>query len=123
MGLLLVLMQVLSYRTIIRDMQIEIYGLFIAVIFLGIGLWIGLQGSRKPRSEKSNKSKQKQIGLSDRELDVLHLMSQGLTNQQIADRLYVSQNTVKTHTSNIYSKLTVERRTQAIQKARELNII
>ena len=62
-------------------------------------------------------------GLTPRELEVLQLIAQGLSNQEIADRLFLSLNTVKTHTSNVFSKLDVQRRTQAIQKAKELGLL
>ena len=63
------------------------------------------------------------LGISNRELDVLDLMAKGLTNEEIGDQLYISLNTVKTHTSNIFVKLEVKRRTQAVEKAKRLNII
>lgn len=68
------------------------------------------------------KEKQK-LGLSSREMEVLQLMAQGLSNQEIADKLFLSVPTVKTHSSNLFFKLDVKRRTQAIEKARQLKII
>jgi ATP/maltotriose-dependent transcriptional regulator MalT len=64
-----------------------------------------------------------QTGISKREYEVLELMAQGLSNQEIAEKLFVSLNTVKTHTSNLFVKLDAKRRTQAIQKAKELGLI
>ena len=123
MGILLVLLQAISYRTMIRDITLEIYGVIIAVFFLALGLWFGSRGIRKKNQKNLSKKNPQEFGLSNREVDVLLLMVEGLTNQEIADRLYVSLNTVKTHSSNIYLKLQVERRTQAIRKARELGLV
>lgn len=122
MALLLLVMETINYKALLRQMDIRIYGLVIALVFLGIGLLFGYTGFRNFKKEEEGIGEGSH-GLSPREFDVLLLMSQGLTNQEIADRLYVSLNTVKTHTSNIYSKLDVQRRTQAIDKARKLNLI
>ena len=121
MGLLILLLEIVNYRTLIRDMDFRIYGALIAVIFLGIGLTLGYTGYQ--RFGKPKISLGGTTSLSQREMDVLRLMSEGLTNKEIANRLYVSLNTIKTHTSNIYAKLDVERRTQAIIKARQMNLI
>ncbi len=122
MGLLFIILQAVNYRTVIRDVSMELYGVVIALIFLSLGLWFGLKMSQKSKIHFNESKASNLHDLSERELDVIKLMALGLTNQEIADRLYISLNTIKTHTSNIYSKLNVERRTQAIQKARELNI-
>jgi ATP/maltotriose-dependent transcriptional regulator MalT len=76
-----------------------------------------------PPSRQINQKEIEKLGISKRELDVLNLMAGGLSNEEIADKLFVSLNTVKTHSSNIYLKLDVKRRTQATEKARRLNII
>ena len=123
MGVLLVMLQAINYRTIIRDITVEIYGIIIAIFFLGIGLWFGSNGIGKKSRKETGKKGPEEFGLSSREMDVLQLMAQGLTNQEIANRLYVSLNTIKTHASNIYIKLGVERRTQAIHKAQELSLV
>ncbi|MDN5214024.1 response regulator transcription factor [Fulvivirgaceae bacterium BMA12] len=123
MGLLLIILQVVNYRAIIRDITIEIYSVIIAVFFLSIGLWFGRNGLRKKTGKNTRKKDPRDLGLSHREVDVLQLMAQGLTNKEIANRLYVSLNTIKTHTSNIYLKLDVERRAQAIRKAQDLDLV
>jgi DNA-binding NarL/FixJ family response regulator len=122
MGVLFLLLQAINYNTMIRDIKLEVYGALIALLFLGLGIWLGSMSFKKKKSGSSIKA-QKKFNLSSRELDVLNLMSEGLTNKEIANRLYVSHNTIKSHTSNIYSKLDVERRTQAIQKAIEFELI
>jgi len=73
--------------------------------------------------EDQAKARIEKLGLSDREREILDLISQGFSNQEIADSLYISIHTVKSHTANLYSKLNVSRRTQAVQKARDLKII
>lgn len=99
----------------------------IALLFTGVGVWAGhkLTGglSRDIREFKPNRKAIAYLGISDRELDVLEFMAEGLSNREIAERLYISINTVKTHVSSILSKLEADRRTQAIQKARSLKII
>ncbi|WP_420318641.1 response regulator transcription factor [Ekhidna sp.] len=120
MGLLMVLLEVIHYRTIIRDLRIEIYGAIIGVVFLVGGILLGANMYKKRTFQSFDPNK---LGLSKREIEVLDLMAQGYSNQEIADKLFVSLNTAKTHISNIYSKLNVKRRTQAIQKAREMALI
>lgn len=70
-----------------------------------------------------NETELQRLGISKREHEVLELIAKGLSNQEIADKLFVSLNTIKTHTSNLFLKLEVSRRTQAIQKAKELRLI
>ncbi len=123
MGGLLIFLQVVNYNTIIRDLRIEVFGVCVAIIFLGIGFWFGSRRIKNRKKSKKQVLQAKKYNLSARELDVLNLIVDGLTNKEIADRLYVSHNTIKTHTSNIYSKLNVSRRTKAIQKALEFQLI
>jgi len=97
----------------------------VGLIFLIAGVWIGIkqvQTSRQ-REMKRKTGNPSAFGLSEREMEVLVLLSQGLSNREVADKLFVSTNTIKTHISNIYSKLSAQRRTQAIQKAREYELI
>lgn len=116
----MILLQVIHYKTMVRDMQIELYGGIIGVLFLAFGIWLGTGAFRKKTNDKYDPFK---LGLSKREVEVLELLAQGYSNQEVADKLFVSLNTTKTHISNIYSKLNVKRRTQAIQKARDLALI
>ncbi len=115
----MVLLQIVSYRTIIQDIEVEVYGVIIGVLFLIFGIWLGTKSNRK----ENDKYDPEKLGLSKREVEVLELLAQGFSNQEIADKLFVSLNTAKTHISNIYTKLNVKRRTQAIQKAREIALI
>ena len=118
----------LEYRLIIRDLSIEFYIGAVALIFTGVGIWAGLKLTRKRVVMVGpefvlNENELQRLGISKREHEVLGLMAQGLSNQQIADKLFVSLNTVKTHSSNLFLKLEVNRRTQAVQKAKGLRLI
>ena len=119
-----------EYRYFVRDFSLEMYLAVVAILFLGLGTWSGyklLQGRKKENSFAQNveidKEKIKDFGISEREYEVLELLARGRSNNEIAEALFVSLNTVKTHISNLYSKMNVSRRTQAIQKARDLGII
>lgn len=118
----------IEYRFLVRDLTLEFYIGIVAIFFTALGIWVGLKFTRKkvvminPDFHFNDKEQTKR-NISKRELEVLELMAQGLANQEIADKLFVSLNTVKTHSSNLFSKLEVRRRTQAIQKAKELNLI
>lgn len=136
LALLLFLLKWLELRFIIFDHSLEIYIGCIAVIFTALGIWLALKLS-KPKTvvvEKEvyvtnnrdfvlNEKELDRLDLSKRELEVLQLMAQGLSNQEIAERLFVSLSTVKTHSTNLFEKLDVKRRTQAIEKAKRLSLI
>ena len=136
LAFLLFLLKWLELRFIIFDHSFEIYIGFIAVIFTALGIWLALKLS-KPKTvvvEKEvwvtnsrdfvlNEKERDRLDLSKRELEVLQLMAQGLSNQEIAERLYVSLSTIKTHSANLFEKLDVKRRTQAIEKAKRLSLI
>lgn len=138
LALLLFLLKWLELRFIIIDHAFEIYIGFIALIFTGLGIWLALKLSR-PKVETvviekevpversvnlvPNLKELEKLNLSKRELEVLQLMADGLSNQEIADRLFLSLNTIKTHSLRLFSKMDVERRTQAVDKAKKLNII
>jgi DNA-binding CsgD family transcriptional regulator len=135
LALLLFLLKWLEWRFVVLDHAIEIYSGAIALVFTGLGIWLALKLARpklttviveKEVPVRNGMVDQKQLarlGLSPRELEVLHLMAEGLSNQEIASRLFVSLNTIKTHSSKIFEKMDVRRRTQAIDKAKKLNII
>ncbi len=126
MGLLLTLLNALDYFHLIRVLSFEFYAAGVGLLFMILGIWAGikLSGSKKqPITSKVSIENGKKINLSDRELDVLVELNNGLSNQEIADKLFVSLNTVKTHISNLYLKLHAKRRTQALAKAKELRIV
>jgi len=136
LAVLLFFMRRLEYRYLIISNAQEIYTGFIALIFTGLGIWLALKLARPKKEtvivEKEvfisnepsiNPANATACNLSKRETEVLHHMGKGLSNAEIAAALFVSQNTIKTHSSKIFEKLEVKRRTQAVEKARQLNII
>lgn len=126
---LIFLLKQLQYRYLIRDLSIEFYMGLLAVVFTAVGIWAGLRLTRKKivtvpvANFQFDPSRLDKLGISKREYEVLELMAQGLSNQEIADKLFVSVNTVKTHSANLFLKLEVRRRTQAVQKGKELMLI
>lgn len=134
------LLKWMEYRFFISDHATEIYIGLIALLFTGLGIWAGWKlTQKKPEKEivyvekeilvpvngsiEPDPNKIRELGISEREMEVLKLVAEGLSNQEIADRLFVSPNTIKTHTSNLFLKLDVSRRTQAVQKAKSLGLI
>jgi NarL family two-component system response regulator LiaR len=138
LAVLLFLLKWLELRFIIFDHSFEIYIGFVALLFTGLGIWLALKLS-KPKIktliiEKEvyvtsngeftpNTALISQLELSKRELEILALMAQGFSNQEIAEKLFVSLSTVKTHNQNLFLKLDVKRRTQAIETAKRLHLI
>ncbi len=125
---LVFVMKLVEYRFMVRDLKLEFYIGIVAVLFAALGVWIGFKLTRKKTIVTSrdfflDEEELRKSGLSKREHEVLELMAQGFSNQEIADKLFLSANTVKTHTSNIFMKLDVTRRTLAIKRARELRLI
>jgi two-component system, NarL family, response regulator LiaR len=128
MAALLALLKLVEYRYMVRDIPLEAYLGLVAVMFTGLGIWAGLRLTRPKIVEvtgpfERNEANLKLLGLSKREYEVLELIAAGLSNQDVADRLFVSTSTVKTHVSNVLAKLDASRRTEAIAKAKELRII
>jgi DNA-binding CsgD family transcriptional regulator len=135
-GLLIVMLQLVEYRYLVIQHSLEIYGALVASIFAGVGIWLGLKLSRKqpvvvvkevpvPATEPFtlNQEKLGDLGITPRELEILELIAKGLSNREIAERLFVSENTVKTHSSRLFEKLSAKRRTQAVQIGKELGLI
>lgn len=126
LGIILLILNSIEYFFWVKFHFMEIYIGLIAAIFLGLGIWFG----RKKQiiqtiavyipNELTNFE---ELGISKREFEVLKLVGKGLTNQEIADQLFVSNNTIKTHTSRIFEKLEVKNRTQAILKAKQIGIM
>ncbi len=127
LALLVFIMKLLEYKYVMRDLSAEFYITVIALFFTGLGVWMGLKLTRKPGVVIQARTQElippQKFDLSKREYEVLQLINQGLSNQEIAEKLFVSLNTVKTHTSNLFVKLAVKRRTQAIQRAKEIGLI
>jgi DNA-binding CsgD family transcriptional regulator len=118
-----------EFRFFAHDLSIEAYLGVIAVLFTGLGVWAGLKLTRRrpvpgPATEFTpDELERERLGISKREYEVLELIAQGLSNQEIADKLFVSLNTVKTHSSHIFMKLDARRRTEAIRRAKELRLL
>ena len=118
-------LQWLDYQRLARSYPGDIYIFLIAAAFLALGVFVGIRliGPRKPAPFDGNPKAQAALGLSPRELTVLHELAAGRSNKEIAANLKVSPNTVKTHVAQVYGKLGAKRRTDAINKARELGIV
>jgi len=135
-GLLILLLKVVEYRFLVIEHSIEIYGGLIAALFAGLGIWLGLKLTRNkekivikevpmaaPERFALNQSRLKELGITPRELEILELIARGLSNREIAEQLFVSENTVKTHSSRLFDKLSARRRTQAVQLGKEFGLI
>jgi DNA-binding NarL/FixJ family response regulator len=128
MGLLFGLLKYVEYNFFVRNIPIEIYIGIVAIGFVALGIWAGRKLARPevvkigPDFELDAKQLAR-LGISKREYEVLELIAEGLSNQEIADKLFVSTSTVKTHTSNLFAKLDARRRTQAVQIAKDLQLI
>ena len=130
MAALLALLKLVEYKYLVRDIPLEFYIGAIAVMFTGLGIWAGLRLTRPPIVEVEvggpfvrDEAAVQKLGISKREFEVLGLLAAGLSNRAIADTLFVSTSTVKTHVSSILAKLDASRRTEAIAKAKEMRII
>ena len=135
-GVLIVILRLIEFRFLILEHSIEIYGGLIAALFAGLGIWLGLKLTKKkevvvvkevpvPATQAFtlNEERLKDLGITRRELEILELIAQGLSNREIADKLFVSENTVKTHSSRLFDKLSARRRTQAVQIGKEMGLI
>ncbi len=135
-GLLIAGLKFIEYRWLVVEHSLEIYGGLVAAIFAGLGIWLGLRLTRHketivvrevevpaPPHFERDENKLASLAITPRELEILALIAEGLSNKQIAERVFVSENTVKTHSSRVFDKLGVQRRTQAVQLARQLRLI
>jgi DNA-binding CsgD family transcriptional regulator len=138
MAVLMLLLRWLEFRFMIVEHQYEIYIGLIALFFLLFGIWAANKITTPKEKtiiiEKEirivstddfilNEAELKERKISRRELEVLTLMAEGLSNNEIAERLFVSLNTVKTHSAKLFEKLEVKRRTQAIETAKKLQLL
>ena len=135
-GLLIAALKAAQYRFVVVEHSIEIYGGVLAFVFAAVGIWLGLTLTR-PRHESvatgvavasvqslvTDEARALELGLTRRELDILREIAAGKSTREIADALFVSENTVKTHASRVFSKLNVRRRTQAVHVAKQLGLI
>jgi len=130
LALITILLKYVEYRYFIGGMSVEFYSGFIAVLFTLVGLFIGkrlLDHSRNSDKLEVEKGIRREnllrLKLSEREYEILRLIRDGLTNQEIADKLFIALPTVKTHVSKLYAKLEVKNRTSAVLRAKELNVL
>jgi two-component system, NarL family, response regulator LiaR len=135
-GILIAGLKWTEYRFLVIEHSIEIYGGLIAATFAVLGIWLGLRltGTREKvvvkevpvaaeRTFVPDERKRENLSITRRELEVLELIARGLSNREIAEKLYVSENTVKTHSSRVFDKLGARRRTQAVQLGKELGLL
>lgn len=135
-GLLITVLKWTEYRFLVIEHSIEIYGGLTAAIFAVLGIWLGLKltGKRERIVVKEvpvlagepfvpDEKKREDLGITRREFEILELIAQGMSNREIAEKLYVSENTVKTHSSRVLDKLGAKRRTQAVQLGKELGLL
>jgi DNA-binding CsgD family transcriptional regulator len=140
-GILITVLKWTEYRFLVIEHSVEIYGGLIAVTFAVLGIWLGLKltGPRQtivvkevlvpapesfvPAPFVPDERKREELGITPRELEVLELVAQGMSNREIAGKLFVSENTVKTHCSHAFDKLGARRRTQAVQLGKESGLL
>ena len=135
-GIVIALLKWTEYRFLVIEHSVEIYGGLIAATFAVLGIWLGLKLTRPqerivvkevlvPAGQPfvPDEKKREDLGITRRELDILELMAQGLSNREIAGKLFVSENTVKTHSSRVFDKLGAKRRTQAVQLGKEFGLL
>ena len=115
----------LEYRYLLRSVPLAGVIAVVAVAFVALGIWAGLHFSRRraPGPFEINRAALASLGISDREYAVLELLATGQSNKEIARKLFISPNTVKTHVANLYTKLEVSKRLEAVNAARELGLI
>ena len=143
-GLLIAALKFFEYRFLVVQHSLEIYGGLVALTFAALGIWLGLKLTRTQEVVVvkevpvhvevpvpvridgpfiRNEARREELGITPRELEILEAMAAGLSNREIAERLFVSENTVKTHAARLFDKLSARRRTQAVQLAKEAGLI
>jgi NarL family two-component system response regulator LiaR len=143
-GLLIAVLQYTEYRFIIIEHSVELYSALVAILFATFGIWLGLRITRSRETIREtvvvkevlvpakapalepfapDTSRQQTLGITARELEILNLIARGFSNREIATQLFVSENTVKTHCARTFDKLGAARRTQAVQRGKELGLL
>jgi len=146
-GLVIATLQYTEYRFVVIEHSVELYGALVAILFAAFGIWLGMRiTSRRETGEiiretvvvrevlvpaetpalgdfAPNTTQQQTLGITARELEILNLVARGLSNREIAAQLFVSENTVKTHCARAFDKLGAARRTQAVQRGKEMGLL
>jgi NarL family two-component system response regulator LiaR len=133
-GVLVVALKLIEYRFLVVEHSLEIYGGLVALIFAALGVWLGLKITGRETEKEIvvvrqtepfvvNQARLEQLGITAREHEILTHIAAGLSTREIAEKLLVSENTVKTHSSRLLDKLNARRRTQAVQIAKEQGLI
>jgi DNA-binding CsgD family transcriptional regulator len=145
-GVLVAVLKIVEYRYLVLERSLEIYGGLVAVLFSAVGIWLGLKLTRTRETVVvpevpvhvevpvlapvhvagpfvRNETRLEQLGITPRELEILEELAAGFSNREIANRLFVSENTVKTHAARLFDKLSAQRRTQAVKRAKEAGLI
>jgi NarL family two-component system response regulator LiaR len=142
-GLLIAILQYTEYRFVVIEHSVELYSALVAVLFATFGIWLGLRITRRRETIREtvvvkevqvpaeaplepfapNTARQQTLGITSRELEILTLIARGFSNREIATQLFVSENTVKTHCARAFDKLGAARRTQAVQRGKELGLL
>ncbi len=143
-GLLIATLQYTEYRFVVIEHSVELYGALVAILFATLGIWLGLRITRRreiiretvvvrevpvpapspaPTPFAPDTARQQSLRITARELEILTLVARGLSNREIATQLFVSENTIKTHCARAFGKLGAARRTQAVQRGKELGLL
>lgn len=139
-GALVVLLKLVEFRYLVVERSVEIYGGLVAALFAALGIWLGIRLTKNrtrvvervvvrevPANGAApfvrNGTAVEALGITPRELEILELIAAGLSNREIAGRIFISENTVKTHSSRLFDKLGARRRTQAVQLGKERGLI
>jgi NarL family two-component system response regulator LiaR len=143
-GLLIAILQYTEYRFVVIEHSVELYGALVAILFAAFGIWLGLRITRSRETIREtvvvrevlvpaeapalqpfapDTTRQQTLGITARELEILNLVAGGFSNREIATQLFVSENTVKTHCARVFDKLGAARRTQAVQRGKELGLL
>src|SRR5277367_469782 len=147
-GVLIAILQYTEYRFVVIEHSFELYGALVAILFASFGIWLGLRMTRGRETVREtvvetiretvvvkevfvssdapfapDAARQQALGITARELEILALVARGLSNREIAAQLFVSENTVKTHCARAFDKLGAARRTQAVQRGKELGLL
>jgi len=135
-GLLIAALKAIEYRFLVVQYSVEIYAGLVALLFASFGIWLGAKLTRRPERVVVKEvpvaaaapfvvdsARREQLGVTARELEILGLIAAGMSNREIAEKLFVSENTVKTHSSRLFDKLDARRRTQVVRRAKEAGLL